>query len=53
MVYDARDYWDFGLCPLSGIVRMLKNITFLKLDLISSSGEGVGDTSPVGFIRKS
>jgi hypothetical protein len=43
------DYWVFGLCPLSGI---LKNM-FQKLDLFLSSGEGVGDTYSVGSIRKS
>jgi hypothetical protein len=36
-----RDYWDFGLCPPSGI---LKNISFLKVDLFLSSDERFGGT---------
>jgi hypothetical protein len=40
MVYATRDYWVFGLCPSSGI---LKNTTFRKLGLFPSSGEGLGD----------
>jgi hypothetical protein len=35
-VYNTGDYWVFGHCPLSSI---LKNTTFWKLDLFLSSGE--------------
>jgi hypothetical protein len=44
-----RNYWVFGLCPSSGI---LKNTTFRKLDLFPSSSEGVGDTCSVESVRK-
>jgi hypothetical protein len=37
----------FSLCPLPDI---LKNMTFLKLDLFLSSDEGVGGTYSVGFV---
>jgi hypothetical protein len=50
MVYETRDYWVVGLCPLSGI---LKNTTFRKLDLFPSSIEGVGESYSVGSVRKS
>jgi hypothetical protein len=33
MVYNIRDYWVFGLCPLSGILKNTKSTTFRKLDL--------------------
>jgi hypothetical protein len=45
-----RDYWVLGLCPSSVI---LKNITFRKLDLFPSSGEGMRDTYYVGPVRAS
>jgi hypothetical protein len=50
MVYNTRDYWIFGPSPSSGI---LKNTTLRKLDLLPSSGEGVGDANSVGSVRKS
>jgi hypothetical protein len=50
MVYNTRDYWIFGLCPLSGI---LMNTTPQKLYLFPSSGEGVGDHYSSGSNRKS
>jgi hypothetical protein len=51
MVYNTQNYWVFGLFPLSGI---LENMTFQKLDLFLSSGEGGGeDTYSVGPLRKS
>jgi hypothetical protein len=28
-----QDYWVFGLCPSSGILKTQKNTTFRKLDL--------------------
>jgi hypothetical protein len=34
------DYWVFGLCPLSGILRTQKKKTFQKLGLFPSSDEG-------------
>jgi hypothetical protein len=34
----------FGLCSSSGSLETLKKATFWKLDLLPSSGEGVGDT---------
>jgi hypothetical protein len=36
---EVRDYWDFGFCSSSGI---LKNV-FRKLDLFPSTGEEVGE----------
>jgi hypothetical protein len=50
IVYNNRNYWLFGLCPSSGIV---KNTTSRKLDVFPPSGEGVGDTYSVGPHRKS
>jgi hypothetical protein len=50
MVYNAQNYWVFGLFPSSDI---LENSTFRKLDLFPSSGEGGGeDISSVGLLRK-
>jgi hypothetical protein len=40
MVHDTRNYWVFGLCPSSGILKKLDNTAFWKLDLFPSSGEG-------------
>jgi hypothetical protein len=45
MVYNTRDHWVLGLCPSSGI---LKNTTFLKMDLFPSSGEGGGTPTLLG-----
>jgi hypothetical protein len=39
MVYDIQDYWIFGLCPSSGILKT-QNTTNRKLDLFPTSGEG-------------
>jgi hypothetical protein len=50
MVYNARDYWVFGLCPSSS---MQKNARFRKVDLFPSSGEGMGDTYFVRSFRNS
>jgi hypothetical protein len=50
VVHNIRDYWVFGICPSSGII---KNTTFRKLNLFSSSGEGVGCTYSVGLVRES
>jgi hypothetical protein len=38
------DYWAFGLCPLSDILKHTKEPAIWKLDLFPSSGESVGDT---------
>jgi hypothetical protein len=32
-----QDYWIFGLCPLSGILKDIKKTVFQKLDLLPSS----------------
>jgi hypothetical protein len=48
MVYDIQDYWVFGLCPSSRILKTQKNTTFQELDLFPSSGEGTGATYSVG-----
>jgi hypothetical protein len=37
MLYNTQNYWVFALFPLSGI---LENMTFRKLYLFLSSGEG-------------
>jgi hypothetical protein len=50
MVYNTRDYWVFGLGPLS---RIPKNTTFRELDLFPSSGHGVGNTYSIWSVRKS
>jgi hypothetical protein len=46
-MHNTRDYWVFGLSPLSGI---LKYTTFRQLNLFPSSGVGVGDTYSVGSV---
>jgi hypothetical protein len=33
MVYNTQDYWTFGLCPSSIILKAKKNTTFRKLNL--------------------
>jgi hypothetical protein len=38
-IINPQDYWVFGLCPSSGV---LKNTTFRKLDVFPTSGEGWG-----------
>jgi hypothetical protein len=50
---EIQDYWVFGLCPSSGILKKQKNTTFRKLDLFPSLGEGAGDSYSVGLVRKS
>jgi hypothetical protein len=52
MVYNTQNYWVVGLCPSSGIVET-RNITFRKLDLFPSSGEGGEDTYSLGSFKKS
>jgi hypothetical protein len=42
----------FGLCPLYGILRALKNTAFQKLDLLPSSLQRIGDTYSVVSVRK-
>jgi hypothetical protein len=53
MVYYTEIYWVSGLCPSCGIIKNINNATVRKLDLFPSSGEEVGDTYSVGFVRKS
>jgi hypothetical protein len=52
MVCNTQNYWGFGLCPSSSILVTLENTTFRKLDLLPSSGEGVGDTYSVGLLER-
>jgi hypothetical protein len=49
MVYDIEDYWVFGLCPSSGILKTQKNTTFRKLDLSPSSGQRTSFRNVVFF----
>jgi hypothetical protein len=51
MVCNTHNYWHFGLCPSSCILK-LENTMFRKLDLFLSSGEG-GDAYSAGSFRKS
>jgi hypothetical protein len=37
MVCNTQNYWRFGHCPSSGILKTLKNTAFRKLDLFPSS----------------
>jgi hypothetical protein len=48
-MFNSQNYWVFGLCPSSGILKS----KFRKLDLFPSSGEGVEGTYFVGSIRNS
>jgi hypothetical protein len=47
MVHNTKNYWRFGHCPSSGILKTLKNTTFRKPDLLLFSGEGEGKTPNV------
>jgi hypothetical protein len=49
MVYNTRNYWGFGVCPSSGIV---KNTPFRKLDLLPSSGERVKTPTLLGPLER-
>jgi hypothetical protein len=41
MAYNTQNYWVFGLCPSSSILKKNQTEnTFWKLDLFPSSGEG-------------
>jgi hypothetical protein len=51
MMCNTQNYWGFGLCPTSAILK-LENTTFRKLDLFPSSGEEE-DTYSVGALIKS
>jgi hypothetical protein len=50
VVYKTQNYWVFGFCPSSGILKKLENTVFRKLELFLSSGEG-GDT-PLGPLQR-
>jgi hypothetical protein len=52
MVYSTQNYWIFGLFASSG-VRGSRYMTFRKLHLFPSSGEGDDDTYSVGHLRNS
>jgi hypothetical protein len=39
MVYNTRNYWGFGLCQLSSIIKPREQL-FWRLCLFPSSGEG-------------
>jgi hypothetical protein len=46
IVYNTRDYWVFGLCPSS---KILKNITFRIPNLIPIWGEWVEDAFSLAY----
>jgi hypothetical protein len=52
MVYNTQDYWAFGFCPLSGILKTQKNTTFQKLDLFPSLGEGWESPTLLGPLER-
>jgi hypothetical protein len=47
----VQDYWVFGLCPSSGILKKQKNRTFQKQDVFVSSGKG-WETPPLLGLRE-
>jgi hypothetical protein len=49
MVYDTQDYWAFGLCLSSSV---LKSVPFRKLDPFPSSGGGGGNAYSTVSVRK-
>jgi hypothetical protein len=49
MVHETQNYWASGLCPSPGI---LYNITFRKLDLFPSSGEGRETPTLLGHLQR-
>jgi hypothetical protein len=51
MVYNNQDYWVFGLCPSSGILKDTKEHT-LQNDLVPSSGEGWETSAVLGPIKR-
>jgi hypothetical protein len=48
----SQDYRTLGLCPLSGILKNIKNTTFQKLDLFPFSGEGWETPSLLGPFKR-
>jgi hypothetical protein len=53
MAYNTRKYWVFGLCPLSGILKITREHNVFGNWMFPSSGGGGGDTYSVGSVRKS
>jgi hypothetical protein len=47
-VHNTRDYWVFGFCASS---RIIKNTAFRKLYFFPSSSEVAGETCSVGSVR--
>jgi hypothetical protein len=37
MMHDTQNHWDSGFYVLSGILKKLGNLTFLKLDFFLTS----------------
>jgi hypothetical protein len=55
MVYNTQDYWVFGLCPSSGILKNTEECNVSETGSVSILwwGVGVGNTYSVGSVRKS
>jgi hypothetical protein len=52
MVYNTQDYWVFGLCPSSGILKTQKKATFWKFYMFPSSGEGWETPTLLGLLKR-
>jgi hypothetical protein len=52
MVNNTQNYWEFVLCPLSGILKNMKH-NVSETGSVSVLRRGDGDTYYVGFFRKS
>jgi hypothetical protein len=51
MVYNAQDHWVSGLCPLSGIMKIIKH-NVSETASVSILRRGEGNTYSGGFLRK-
>jgi hypothetical protein len=54
MVYNTQNYWVFGLCPSSGILKIRKHkVSENESDSFPGEGKGEADTYIVGSFRTS
>jgi hypothetical protein len=50
MVYNTQNYWVFGLCPSSGVIKTRKH-DVSETGCFRPQVRG-GDTDSVGYLRK-
>jgi hypothetical protein len=52
MVYNTQNYWVFGLFSIVLYSKRLGKLTFQKLDLFPSSGEGGKTPTQLGPLKR-